>query len=77
MGPVYDPEGSYWKFTRSGIKYLFSKFFNPNNLEVSSFGNVLVGQAFWDGMAVEDLRTEDLEHDDSRYEIIITAVAKK
>ncbi|MEK7576587.1 MAG: methyltransferase domain-containing protein [Patescibacteria group bacterium] len=77
MGPVYDPEGSYWKFTRSGIKYLFSKFFNPNNLEVSSFGNVLVGQAFWVGMAVEDLRTEDLEHDDSRYEIIITAVAKK
>lgn len=77
MGPVFDSEGSYWKFTTSGIKYLFVKYFKPENTKVSSFGNILSGQAFWVGMAREELSNEQLDFNDSRYEIVITAVAKK
>lgn len=77
MGPVFDEEGSYWKFTKAGVKYLFGSFFAEDKLKIGSFGNVLSGQAFWVGMAAEELKTEELERNDPRYEIIITAVAEK
>ncbi len=77
MGPVFDPEGSYWKFTKAGIRYLFSSCFDTEKLKIRSYGNVLSGQAFWVGMATHELTTEELDYNDPRYEIIIAAVAKK
>ena len=77
MGPVFDSEGSYWKFTQAGVRYLFSKYFKSENIKVSSAGNILSGQAFWVGMATEELSEEQLDFNDPRYELIVTAVAKK
>ncbi|SRR5581483_10071476 len=59
--------GHYWRLTRDSARYLFSKHFRPENLEISAWGNVLVGLAFWIGLSCEELSRRQLEYFDPVY----------
>lgn len=75
FSPTYDQNSNYWRFTVTGAKYAFSKYFK--NLYVESYGNVLAGQCFWVGMSQEELSKEELEYNDPRYPCIVAIRAIK
>lgn len=77
LGPYITDGNAYWRYTPRSIPYLLEQHFNKENITVQTFGNVLSGQAFWVGMAAEELTKDQLLHQDNRYPVIITAVATK
>jgi hypothetical protein len=56
---------------------LFEEVFPAANVEVESWGNVLAAISFLHGLAVHELRKEELDHYDRSYEILITLRAVK
>lgn len=77
LGVAADPELAYWRFTKASARYVFGKYFDRKTLEVSTLGNVLSGQAFWVGLAAEELSKKELSFVDERYPIIVCIQAKK
>jgi SAM-dependent methyltransferase len=78
----YDMErwGDYWRFTDASACQLFGDVFGPENVTVTTYGNVLTACAFLHGLAAHDLKPEELDHHDPDYQVIIavrTVKAKK
>ena len=67
----------YWAFTHSSAQRLFEEVFPATNLRVESHGNVLAAISFLHGLAVEELRQEELDYRDPDYEVLITLRAVK
>jgi len=65
-------EGDYWRFTTRSLRRLADAVFDGRRVEVQSFGNVLACVAFLEGLAVEDLRAEELAFRDPDYQLIVT-----
>jgi SAM-dependent methyltransferase len=69
--------GDYWRFTRLSMKRLFDEVFPEERVTVNSRGNVLAAIAFLHGLAVEELRTEELDYRDPNYEVSVLLRAVK
>lgn len=67
----------YWNYTTLSATRLFEDIFSPANIQVKTHGNVLAAVSFLEGLAAEELRPEELDHQDSNYEITITIRAVK
>ena len=67
----------YWRFTPLSAKFLFGKHVPDDHLHIQSWGNVLVGMAFWVGLAREDLRRKHLDRHDPAYPCTITVRVTK
>jgi glycosyltransferase involved in cell wall biosynthesis len=67
----------YWSFTVRSAQRLFEDVFREQNIEVQSFGNVLVATAFLQGLAVEELNKKELDYSDPHYQALITVRAVK
>jgi SAM-dependent methyltransferase len=72
-----DRWGEYWRFTTQSLRRLLSDSFPTENVRVEAYGNVLASTAFLQGLAVEDLRHDELEHHDQRYEMLVAGRAVK
>lgn len=70
----HDEWGKYWcwGFTTLSAQRLFEEAFPTANIKVETYGNVLAAISFLHGLAVEELRQEELNHRDRDYEVIIT-----
>lgn len=77
IGPVYDIERNYWRFTEASIRYIFKKYFNERKLYIHSYGNILSAQAFWVGLSTEELTNQELNYNDPHFSIIIALRATK
>lgn len=77
LGVAAEPDLAFWRFTKASARYVFGKYFDKQTLEVSTLGNVLSGQAFWVGLAAEELSKEELMVVDERYPVIVCIRAKK
>jgi SAM-dependent methyltransferase len=77
MGVMQDPSQCFWRYTPASLAYVFTKGSRPAHIAVSSYGNVLAGQAFWVGFAQEEFTEEELLHNDPRYAVITAAVLHK
>ncbi len=77
LGPILENNDVYWRFTPNSLKYIFEKYFQPSSLDIKSYGNALAGQAFYVGMAQEDLTKKELSFEDKRFPLIVSAVAIK
>jgi SAM-dependent methyltransferase len=66
-----------WMFTKLSARHLFEKTFLAADVRVEAHGNVLVAISFLHGLAVEELRQEELDHHDPDYEVLITLRAVK
>ncbi len=77
MGPFIENGSGFWRYTTKSIPYLLGKHFPEKSIKTEAYGNVLTGQAFWAGLASQDLSKEELDYKDSRFPIIVTAVCKK
>jgi SAM-dependent methyltransferase len=68
----------YWGFTtRSARRMLEDVFGSTDVVTVEAHGNVLVALSFLHGLAVQELRKEELDHLDRQYEVLITLRAVK
>lgn len=72
-----DRWGDYWRLTSLSAKKLFSTYFNHQNIEIETHGNVLVATAFLQGLASHELTKKELSFKDDNYEVVITIRAKK
>jgi len=69
--------GDYWRFTTLSMRRLFDEVFPPHDVEIEARGNILAAVAFLHGLAVEDLRPEDLEPQDPDFPVSILVRAVK
>lgn len=67
----------YWNFTAHSMRRLMDEAFPRADVTVRSHGNVLAAAAFLQGLAVEELRIQELKHDDPQFELVITVRAVK
>lgn len=67
----------YWSFTTASIERLFDEHFPAGALRVESRGNVLSAIAFLEGLAVHELRPEELDAFDVCYPVSILIRAVK
>src|SRR5262245_4750987 len=72
-----DRWGEYWRFTSRSARRLFEEVFPASNLSIEAHGNVLAASAFLQGLAVEDVRHEELNYRHPDYEVVITVRAVK
>ncbi|HEU0025094.1 MAG TPA: methyltransferase domain-containing protein [Thermoleophilaceae bacterium] len=67
----------FWRLTRDSAAALCGEVFGPGNVIVESYGNVLASIAFLHGMTVEELRAEELAHNDPGYPLLVGICATK
>ncbi|HSL43692.1 MAG TPA: glycosyltransferase [Anaerolineales bacterium] len=67
----------YWSFTLHSARRMFEKVSLSKNLEIQSHGNVLAATAFLQGLAVDELDQEELDHSDPQYQVLLTVRAVK
>lgn len=72
-----DRWGDYWRFTDLSIRKIFEKYFQPEDIKVSIYGNVLSAVAGLQGLSAEELTTEELLFEDHDYQVTIGVYAKK
>ena len=78
MSP-YDRDrwGEYWRFTAQSLGRLLGEPFGSANVEVEAYGNVLASTAFLQGLCTDDLRRDELDHRDQRYQMLVAGRAVK
>ncbi|AFY87865.1 glycosyltransferase [Chroococcidiopsis thermalis] len=69
--------GEYWRFTTLSTRKLFSEAFPAAQIKVEAYGNVLAAMSFLQGLAVEELRQEELDYFDPDYELLISVRVTK
>jgi SAM-dependent methyltransferase len=67
----------YWSFTCQSMRRLLEELFAPDAIEIVSMGNVKATTGFLHGLALEELRTQDLDRNDPEFQLVITARARK
>jgi SAM-dependent methyltransferase len=68
-----DPGGwtDHWRLTSLSARKLFASAFGEPNVELETFGNPLSAIALLTGLAVEDLRREELDATHPDFEVVI------
>jgi GT2 family glycosyltransferase len=66
-----------WGFTRHSIRRLFEEQFPADHVSVEVKGNVLAATAFLHGVASEELRHDELDHADPRFEVTLLVRATR
>jgi SAM-dependent methyltransferase len=67
----------YWAFTALSAQRMFAEYFPAANFEVETRGNVLASISFLHGIALEELRKDELDYNDPDYQVIISVRAIK
>jgi SAM-dependent methyltransferase len=75
----YDIErwGDFWRFTDLAARRLFEDAFGAAHVQVGTYGNVLSAIAFLHGLAIRDLRVEELDARDPDYQVTIGVRAER
>jgi SAM-dependent methyltransferase len=66
-----------WALTKLAARRLCEDAFPGAHVEIEAYGNVLAAVAFLEGLAVRELRKEELDHHDPDYELLISVRAVK
>ncbi len=75
--PAFDDWGDYWRFTTRSVEHMLGRHFASEHVTVQTCGNVLSAVAFLHGLAAEELTSEELDHVDPDYQVLLTARAVK
>jgi SAM-dependent methyltransferase len=66
-----------WALSTLAARQICEEAFPGANVEIEAHGNVLAAVAFLEGLAVRELRKEELDYHDPDYEMLITLRAVK
>lgn len=72
-----DMWGDRWRLTSLSIAELFGLKFDPEHIEVETYGNALSALCFIEGIPAERLRAKELAAYDPDYQILVCATATK
>lgn len=72
-----DRWGDFWRLTQAAAMRLFGDVFGQNNVMIETYGNVAAACAFLQGLAAEELRAGQLDHQDSDYPVVIAVKATR
>ncbi len=72
-----DDWGEYWNFTTQGSRRMFGDVFGRDNVEVTSYGNILTTIANLHGLAASEVDPDELNHNDPDYEMLVMVRAVK
>ncbi len=75
--PDIDAWGDYWRFTSLSARRLFEEVFEPANVTVDTYGNVLTASSFLYGLSLEDMSKRELELHDPDFQVTIGIKAVK
>jgi SAM-dependent methyltransferase len=75
--PDIDSWGDYWRFTTLSARRLFEEAFDPANVTVDSYGNILTASAHLYGLATEDMSRRQLDLHDPDFQVTIGIKAIK
>ena len=70
-------EGDFWRFTPASARRLFEDVFGAGQVEVEAHGNVLTCCGFLLGLAAEEFRREELDHNDPYFPLLLCIRAVK
>jgi hypothetical protein len=71
------PDADLWRFTPRGLERRLCDHCPGGEVVVEGHGNVQAGVAFWTGVAVEEMRSDELMRDDPYFPIVACAVITK
>jgi len=69
--------GDHWRLTSVSARRLLEEVFDPLDTTIETYGNVLASTAFLYGLSAQDLRREELDRRDPKYELLIAMKAIK
>jgi len=72
-----DRWGDYWRLTDRSARELFETAFQADQVEVSTYGNVLAATALLHGLALSELSEHELDVHDRDYQVIVAVRATK
>jgi hypothetical protein len=72
-----DRWGDYWRFTDKSLKRLLAEYFDENDIEITTFGNVHSATMFLQGLSMEEVDRHKIMLNDRDYQMIIGAVVIK
>jgi len=72
-----DEWGEYWRWTEHSLRRVLEEFVPSEGVVVECYGNVKSAAAFLYGLSSHELRKEELDHHDPRYNVLICAIIKK
>lgn len=72
-----DDWGEYWHLTTQSLEKLLVETFPGADTTIGSYGNVLTAMCALHGLASEELKSHELDHQDIDFEVIITARVAK
>lgn len=75
-----DPEKNwtdYWRFTHAAARRIVTEVFPDSLVDSASYGNVFAATAFLQGLAVSEVRVDELDFKDPNYEVIVSIRAQK
>ena len=75
--PDIDAWGDYWRFTNLSARRLFEEVFEPANVTVDTYGNVLTASSFLYGLSLEDMSKRELDLHDPDFQVTIGIKAVK
>lgn len=70
-------ENDFWRFTKTGVYYLFKHFFKEENIYLKSYGNVLTCISFLEGISMQELTKKELDYLDENFPMTICIKAVK
>jgi hypothetical protein len=70
-------ETDFWRMTPVACARLFGDVFGPENVTITSYGNVLSATAFLMGIAAEELRREELDERDPFFPVLVAIRAER
>ena len=70
-------DSEHWRLTAASCRRLFGDAFAGGEVRVRARGNVLAAVAFLMGLAAEELSTDELDHDDPYFPVVVTVRATK
>lgn len=72
-----DRWGDYWRLTTLSARTLFETAFEPAEVDVRAYGNVLAATALLHGLAQGELTPAELDARDDDYQVIVAVAATK
>jgi SAM-dependent methyltransferase len=66
-----------WSFTAPVAQRLFEECFDSANLTIEAYGNVFAALTFLHGIAVQEVRPDELDDRDPRYPVVVAVRAVK
>ncbi|MCI5148403.1 MAG: methyltransferase domain-containing protein, partial [Candidatus Electrothrix sp. MAN1_4] len=76
IAPEQGLDGDFWRMTKDGVYNLFSEFFDPDQLEVQSYGNVQTNIAYFYGLACHELTEQEFKEYDPETSLLVSVCGR-